>query len=419
MKIIRSSKCSLEFTTASKRQELRRVLIEYGRLCNVFIGLFWENCPVKVELLSKVVNAPDSWLSHRLRKTCAREAIDLIRSSRESIDTKQEQLEYNMAAIRGKLERLNPDTKKQRRYINTLHIRLKKMSMRHEMIQPRRPKHRGRTMSVSSTIANLQPGLTSTFNGWLHLNSIGEGVILDLPVNYHRHFLRLNTAGKRLNSYIITDRSVQFAFEIETGPKKEVQKIIGVDTGINILASLSTGEQLGIDIKDHIQRVKRCKLGSKGKKRAIRALKQRIDEVAKEVVGQTDLVVIEKLDRMGQNCKLKGRLSQSVRSDIGSWNWRYWLQRVKFACEADRVSFRSVSPFNTSITCSTCGQVDGKNRSEEWFMCRKCGCSGNADINAAINILYRFVRGKYGSPFQHLSLGLHGLAPVEGLPRFQ
>ena len=43
MKLIRSSKCSFKFATASKLQELRKVLSEYGRVCNIFIDYFWKN----------------------------------------------------------------------------------------------------------------------------------------------------------------------------------------------------------------------------------------------------------------------------------------------------------------------------------------------------------------------------------------
>lgn len=63
-------------------------------------------------------------------------------------------------------------------------------------------------------------------------------------------FISLNVNGKRLNSYIITDRYVQFSFEIETLPKKEGNKVLGIDTGINALASLSSGhkkDKLGLD----------------------------------------------------------------------------------------------------------------------------------------------------------------------------
>ena len=69
------------------------------------------------------------------------------------------------------------------------------------------------------------------------------------------------------------------------GTKLNEGDIIGVDTGINALATLDTGEQYGKEVKNNIERVKRCRQGSKGQKRARNALKQYIDETAKQVVN--------------------------------------------------------------------------------------------------------------------------------------
>jgi IS605 OrfB family transposase len=196
---------------------------------------------------------------------------------------------------------------------------------------------------------------------------------------------------------VILKNHIQFTFEIETGPKLEGKEAVGVDTGINALASLSTGEQLGTDIKAHIERVKRCKHGSKGQKRASRALRQRIDEVAKEVVQRAPIVVVEDLKGITKGTKLKRRLSKNMRCSIGRWNVSYWLERLKFACEWNRVSFRSVSPYYTSQKCSSCGHTDRRNRVGEVLKCLGCGHTNNADVNAAMNILDRFLTGKYGS----------------------
>lgn len=177
--------------------------------------------------------------------------------------------------------------------------------------------------------------------------------------------------------------------------------MIGVDTGMTALAALSTGELLGTNIKDHIARAKRCVYGSKGHKRASRALKQCMDEVAKQTISDTDLVVVENLKGISANTKLKGRLSQNMRSSIGKWNWRYWIGRLEQNCERNRVSFRSVSPYNTSITCSACGNADrASRRSQELFECSVCAHTENADVNAAKNILSRFATGKYGSCYK-------------------
>ena len=274
--------------------------------------------------------------------------------------------------------------------------------MRLKSWTPTIPKHSGKSMSVSCTIAELQEVKEAKgFDAWLHLASVGNKISLDIPIKFHKHYNQLIKAGTRLNSYIISKDAVVFAFEIDTGAKKTVKKMIGVDTGMTALAALSTGELLGTDIKEHIARAKRCSYGSKGHKRASRALKQVMDEVAKKTILDTDLVVVENLKGISTNTKLKGCLSQNMRSSIGKWNQRYWIGRLEQNCERNRVSFRSVSPYNTSITCSACGNVDRANRrSQEVFECSVCAHTENADVNAAKNILSRFATGKYGSCYK-------------------
>jgi transposase len=49
-----------------------------------------------------------------------------------------------------------------------------------------------------------------------------------------------------------------------------------------------------------------------------------------------------------------------------------------------------VNPRHTSQECSACGCIDKENRkSQSKFVCKDCGFTANADINAAINILER------------------------------
>lgn len=59
--------------------------------------------------------------------------------------------------------------------------------------------------------------------------------------------------------------------------------------------------------EEYIIKVKRRKHGSKGQKRARRALRQRLDEVAKEVTDNYDLIVIEGLKNITKNTKKKNK----------------------------------------------------------------------------------------------------------------
>jgi len=398
MNIIRSSKCSIKFATEKKKKELHSVLQEYGKVVNIFINYFWDKKLDKRDLLKPIVDVPETWLSARLRKVAAREALDMISSVKEVFERNKQQIQNRIDQLEKKIKKAHSFTRKERRKINNWHKELKSKKMKLSMVQCHKPKHQGKRMSVSCTIAELQkPDDASSFNAWLHLQSIGNKVNIDIPIRFHKQFNEINRIGQRLNSYIITENHIQFSFEIETGPKKEVHHMVGIDTGINALASTSDKKQFGIDIKDFVNRSKRCQKGSKGKQKAVRALRQRIDEVAKEVLKDTDLVVVEKLSNLNESSKLKGRLSKNMRSSIGSWNYAYWLMRLQEQTERNRVSFRTVVAYNTSRHCPACGHTDRMNRVGEMFLCQKCGFSGNADIVAAGNILDRFVTGKYGS----------------------
>jgi len=363
MNILRSTKCSTKFATQKKKDELQSVLQEYGRVVNTFVDHFWTKpLKSKTELLKPIVDIPQTWLSARLRKVAAREALDMISASKERWKDKPNKLV--------------------------------------------KPVHKGKRMYVSCTIAELTEAKhTPEFDAWLHIASVGNKITMDVPIKFHKHYNWLCAKGKRLNSYIVTENYIQFVFETETGPKKTGKNCIGIDTGINALASLSTGQQLGKDIKQAIERIKRCEHGSNGQLRAKRSLRQRIDEVAKQIVHikDLDLIVVEKLKDMGKNSKLKRRLSRNIRRSIGAWNWRYWLGRLEQQCEWNRISFRAVLPFNTSITCPCCGHVDRGNRDGEIFHCQKCGHAGNADLNASWNVLSRFLTGPYGAGYKPLT----------------
>lgn len=363
MKVIRATKCNLKFTTETKRQKLKEVLAEYSKVVNFFIDHFWDHPPKKAELLKSIVNLPTTWLTARLRKVAAREALDLIKSSKELAKTRSEEKGVD--------------------------------------VEPVKPNHSGRSMSVSSTIGSLQiPKNTKEYDAWLHLASIGNGIIIDIPIRFHKHYNKLRECGRRLESYIIFEDRVQLCFEVETGAKKTEGETVGVDTGINALASTSDGQQYGKDIKGLIEKIKRKKHGSKRQQQARRALKQRMDEVAKEVVKDKKLVVVEKLKNMNHNTKSKRRLGRNMRRSLGAWVYRYWLNRIEWACEWNRVSFRSVNPAYTSQRCPACGHTERGNRHGEVFLCLNCGHRDNADVNGGKNILWRFLCGPYGAAFQ-------------------
>ena len=373
MKINRSTKCSLKFANQGKMQTLGEVLSEYGRVCQFFIDHFWkEGLRPKSKFFKEFVDLPltkleapkgtnsGTWLSARLRKVAAREAHDMVQAM---------QKRWGDKAVK--------------------------------------PRHSRRSMHISSTIATLQKSKEAhEFDFWLHLASVGNKTILDLPVRSHYHFKKLaehdGKDSKRCNDYIVTKDYVQLAFQLdvdvvdagEAFPDSfDKADAIGVDTGIKKLATLSDGTQLGTDVELYIQRIIACQEAGVSQTKARMALRHYMDKVAKQVVNHVrrgGTVVVEDLRNMNVNTAKEKKISKQVRKKLGAWAYSYWLKRLEMTTEERRSRFVRVSPAYTSQKCSKCDHTERSNRKGESFECLGCGYQADADHNAAINILERY-----------------------------
>jgi hypothetical protein len=358
--IVRATKCTLKFATRSKRDVVRRVLGEYASVVDQFITRFWTALPAKKDLHSTVYSQVETWLSPTMCQIAAREAVDMIRAARER---------DGEAALM--------------------------------------PVHRGKKAQLTPQVIKVGDATTQEFDLWVTFSAMAadRSIRICVPVKKHKHWLRLEKRGyRRLNGYVLTPDAIQFSFVKESDPLPQEGSALGVDTGINALCSLSDGSQMGQEIKALIERAKRCKWGSKGHKRAQRAIKQYICETAKKLFAARDfdVLVVEGLKYLSHKTKQSRRLCHEMRRSIGAWNWRLWLERLEQLAEENCVHLWQVPPQYTSQQCRVCGHTDRGNRRSEKFRCQRCGFAGNTDILAAQNILDRFLAGVYGPCYKGL-----------------
>lgn len=355
MIIKRSSKSTLKFLTESKRKELYRVMDEYSRVTNIFIDLFWGNEFKKSDLTKEVTNIPISWLSARMRQCAAREALGMVDGA------------INSAKETGR-----------------------------ELVKPL---HTGKKMTLSSQVVRVENGRNS-FDYWVILSSVGDGLKIQIPVKSHRH-MNFFKDWNRASSVVIHRSYVQFSFEKDVGKKTMSGDCVGIDVGINNLLATSFNELIGNDIKFHINKIKIKKQGSKKYKAAKKTLSYYLHKIVKDYFNSHTnlrLVVVEKLKDLKQG-KTKNR-GKSFRKTLSNWNYRELLGIIEMRCEENRVSFRSVNPWKTSQTCPACSHVERENRSGEKFKCLRCGYEDHADNVGALNILERFLSGQYGAAFK-------------------
>ena len=93
------------------------------------------------------------------------------------------------------------------------------------------------------------------------------------------------------------------------------------------------------------------------------------------------------LENPGKNVKAKAGLNRSILQN----SWGLFFELLEYKTNHNLIK---VDPKYTSQTCSRCGYVDKNNRvTQSRFVCKSCGFTINADINAAKNILARGIHG--------------------------
>ena len=189
----------------------------------------------------------------------------------------------------------------------------------------------------------------------------------------------------------------------------DTNDFLGVDLGIMQLATTSDGEFLNSSSgpkHSHVNQVRarysrfRQKLQKKGTKSAKRLLRKRSGRekrFAKDVNHCLSKAIVSTAKGTQRGIALEDL--QGIRERAGKTvqkrhrrvlhNWSFFQLRAFIAYKAALAGVRVayVNPAYTSQTCSACRQCEKANRtSQSTFLCRSCGFSAHADVNAAVNI---------------------------------
>jgi putative transposase len=196
---------------------------------------------------------------------------------------------------------------------------------------------------------------------------------------------------------------VMFSVEFENIPIPKTGKKIGIDMGLEKLATFSDGNSYEPDkffrkSEKRLKKAQQClSRRKKGSNRRIKARKlvakahekisnQRLDSYhkkAKQLVKEYDSFTVEDLNIKGM--VRNGHLSKSIHDAA----WGMFLSILKSKAESAGREFKKVNPRNTSQICSSCGKNVKKSLSIRIHKCPYCGLILDRDLNAALNILAR------------------------------
>lgn len=209
--------------------------------------------------------------------------------------------------------------------------------------------------------------------------------------------------------------------------------VVGVDLGLNRPAVTSQKHFLGNkrwkEIDRRTFRLRRA-LQVKGTKSAKRHLKKLSKKqmrfhtdcdhvlskhiVTSPPVGAT--IVLENLTNIREGSKMgRGKNKKNVENKrkLHSWTFAQLYSFIAYKGQERGIRVEKVDPRHTSQTCSRCGhQARNNRRSQRLFLCRKCGYSLNADLNASYNIRDKYIATSLASLDTLSTRGFFVMEPI-------
>lgn len=371
--MIRSSSLTLKFATDKKLNTLDAVFDEYARVVNLYVDEYSQTktlpkfTPLKVE----------TWLSARLQQCAGKQGLEIVKSTRKK-DFEIRQRRY---------KKIYKYFIKKNRQLKFLSKKMSELKLNYKI----KPRFDGKTINLDTRFWTLNKSENS-FDFWVVLSSIGNKIKLCLPLKNHKHNKKFNN-WKRLSSCRLLRNNGKFKIELiyeqATPAINKPTKILAIDAGINCLMSCSDGCQVGLELKELLNRLNQKQQKSKAYNRKLTQIHNYVHWCVNQLdwVNLSDLV-IENLKYI--QIGTKKRVNKSTRKLLSKWNLGLWHEAIKQKCEANCVCLHQVEPRYTSQTCPRCGNVDKGNRDGTLFRCIACGYEANADLNASINILNRF-----------------------------
>ena len=244
--------------------------------------------------------------------------------------------------------------------------------------------------------AVLSKSRNSKFDYWISIINQWGGKRILLPAKSHKALNKALRQGWSFTSLceckIINGNLYAVVFVKKDTPKiKKCKKVMGADVGIKHSVVTSDGylgyglsKIMKVQRNRHAERRRqRHKISNKTKT----CIKQILDREAKLILRRS----LKNLAYVA--VESPKRLANLSSGKLQGWARSYFANRLIILGQESGVMVIEVSPYQTSITCPKCENVDKRNRAtRDFFKCVSCNHSDHADRNAALNIAMKGIR---------------------------
>ena len=230
----------------------------------------------------------------------------------------------------------------------------------------------------------------------LTLSSIGkrQKTIISIPEYFKSIFDSWQFTGLQL-SYRKGVFWGHLNYEKQSPDKMKNEKIIGVDRGIHNIVSTSDGDNFSGRVirgsrRKHLYNRKNLQAkGTRSSKRRLCLLSGKEKRFSKQMnhivsnwllLQEADTFVLEDLS------KIRKRRGKHANKRISDWSFFQLEQFLDYKADSLGKNIEFVDARYTSQKCNCCGHTAKNNRTKSLFVCKNCGYTEHADINAAKNI---------------------------------
>jgi putative transposase len=237
------------------------------------------------------------------------------------------------------------------------------------------------------------------------LNTIAGRVICRLLPGKRQHDMLVDPTWEMGSADLVWRRGVYYlnVTQHKDAPEEiATDKTLGVDLGIVNLATDSDGQSFTgaqvhtVRMRYHQRRRELQRVGTRSAKRRLKQLSGAEHRFQKDTNHRIAKTLVQKAMRTRKALALedltgiRARMKTVRRVDrYERQSWAFYQLRgfITYKAAWAGVPVHFVDPAYTSQTCSACGHCEKANRqSQASFLCRQCGISLHADVNAAINI---------------------------------
>ncbi len=397
--ITRISKHSIKFANKEKLEHIYSFVDEYKKALVFYISYLWNNrlvygdyvldvsqgfyeCP---KFIDSCIKPEVTRLSGRSLKCVATQASSMVRSVLNKRLKDENLFEWKKAR----------NIKDQR-----LENRLQK--------PPTIPSVDKVYCELNSLNSTLSEG-NNSFDYWLELGSLFNdiyGFKFSIPFKNYEQAKKWQTTGTIKNGISISKEMISLRYEVPMEQLKEVGDVIAIDQGLSSMLTTSRGDEFPLDshgwtLSSILQKMSKCKIGSKGMQRAAEHRKNYINWLVKQLdLSNIKELKLEKIDNI--------KFGRSVSRLLKHWSNPLIRDSVIKQCEELGVLVTLVENEYNSQRCNKCGWVQKSNRKGKVFHCKHCHHEDDADANASKNILERHFLVEIPFGFRALKKNLEG-----------